>query len=261
MSETDKADEAKGKQLLTAVERLVASSDTIREMVLVADARAKARAPEATKAKDTLREVTAKELIRTYSNRAAIAGGATAVPALIPGLGSLAAGVAGTFAELAYLLKCEVELCLALSHLYGFDIDEPKERQLAFLLASVGTYDAGGRNFFADMVKAEGVAIWNYGPRTVGKWLLKAMTALALVYLWRGFIKMVPILGIVIGSGVNKVLTKRVGERVMADLRTRRDLMEGPGSQAPKARRPQKKKTGGRKPPRKPRLKVVAPGA
>jgi uncharacterized protein (DUF697 family) len=253
MSETD---EAKGKQLLTAVERLVASSDTIREVVLVADARAKAHATEATKSKDTLRELTAKELIRTYSNRAAIAGGATAVPALIPGLGSLAAGIAGTFAELAYLLKCEVELCLSMAHLYGFDIDDPKERQLAFLLASVGTYDAGGKNFFADIVKAEGVAIWNYGPRTVGKYVLKAMTALALAYVWRGFIKMVPILGIVIGTGVNKVLTQRVGERVMADLRTRRDLLEGPGEQAPRARRPAKKKAAG-KAARKPRLKVV----
>lgn len=253
MSESD---EAKGKQLLTAVERLVASSDTIREVVMVADARAKAHAAEATKSKDTLRELTAKELIRTYSNRAAIAGGATAAPALIPGLGSLAAGIAGTFAELAYLLKCEVELCLSMSHLYGFDIDDPKERQLAFLLASVGTYDAGGKNFFADIVKAEGVAIWNYGPRTVGKYVLKAMTALALAYVWRGFIKMVPILGIVIGSGVNKVLTQRVGERVMADLRTRRDLLEGPGEQAPRARRPAKKKPG-TKAARKARLKVV----
>lgn len=252
MSESD---EAKGRQLLTAVERLVASSDTIREAVLVADARAKARAPEATRTKDTLRELTAKELIRGYSNRAAIAGGATAVPALIPGLGSLAAGVAGTFAELAYLLKTEVELCLAMSHLYGFDIDDPKERQLAFLLASVGTYDAGGKNFFADIVKAEGVAIWNYAPRTIGKYLLKVMTALALTYIWRGFLKMVPILGIVIGTGVNKVLTQRVGERVMADLRTRRDLMKAEGT---KARRPAKKTAG--KAARRPKLKVVSEG-
>jgi uncharacterized protein (DUF697 family) len=258
MSEAEKADEAKGKQLLTAVERLLASNEAIREVVLVADARAKARAGEGARSKETLRELTAKELIRRYSNRAAIAGGATAVPALIPGVGSLAAGVAGTFAELAYLLKCEVELCLALSHLYGFDIDEPKERQLAFLLASVGTYDAGGRNFFADLVKAEGVAIWNYGPRTVGKWVLKAMTALALTYLWRGFVKVVPIFGMVIGSGVNKVLTQRVGERVMADLRTRRDLLEGPGARAPKARRPEKRQKAGA---RKPRLKVVPRGS
>lgn len=256
MSESD---EAKGRQLLTAVERLVASSDTIREAVLVADARAKARAPEATRTKDTLRELTAKELIRSYSNRAAIAGGATAVPALIPGLGSLAAGVAGTFAELAYLLKTEVELCLAMSHLYGFDIDDPKERQLAFLLASVGTYDAGGKNFFADIVKAEGVAIWNYAPRTIGKYLLKVMTALALTYIWRGFLKMVPILGIVIGTGVNKVLTQRVGERVMADLRTRRDLMKAEGrAEGRKARRPAKKKAG--KTARQPKLKVVSEG-
>ena len=99
---------------------------------------------------------------------------------MIPGIGSLAAGIAGTFAELAYLLKTEVELCLSIAHVYGFDIDEPQERQLAFLLAAVSTYDASGKNFFVDVVRAEGVAIWNYGSRVLARMLVKAMTALAL---------------------------------------------------------------------------------
>ena len=220
------SDEDKGKQLLSAVERLVSGNDTLRAHVAVCELKAKTRAPEASKSADTLRQLTAQELTRSYSNRAAIAGGVSAVPALIPGVGSLAAGIAGTFAELAYLLKTEVELCLSIAHVYGFDIDEPQERQLAFLLAAVSTYDASGRNFFVDVVRAEGVAIWNYGSRVLARMLIKAMTVLALSYVYRGLLRMVPVLGIVIGSGMNKVLTQRVGARASRDLRTRRDLVE-----------------------------------
>ena len=248
------SDEEKGKQLLSAVERLVSSSETLRAHVVVCEARAKARAPEASKSKDTFRQLIAQELTRSYSNRAAIAGGATALPALIPGVGSLAAGIAGTFAELAYLLKTEVELCLSIAHVYGFDIDEPQERQLAFLLAAVSTYDASGKNFFVDVVRAEGVAIWNYGPRVLGRMVIKAMTALALAYVWRGLLRMVPVLGIVIGSGMNKVLTQRVGDRASRDLRTRRDLARPVKAPAPKKKRVAKKKAAAKK---KPKLAVV----
>ena len=204
------SDEAKGEQLLSAVERLVSSNQTLRAHVAACEARVKVKSPDASKAER--RELIAQELTRSYSNRAAIAGGVTAVPALIPGFGSLAAGIAGTFAELAYLLKTEVELCLSIAHVYEFDIEKPQERQLAFLLAAVSTYDASGRNFFVDVMRAEGVAIWNYGSRVIARMLIKAMTALALAYLYRGLLRMVPVLGIVIGSSMNKVLTQRVGD-------------------------------------------------
>jgi hypothetical protein len=219
------SDEEKGKQLLSAVERLVSPNQTLLEVIAQAEETARERSPEAAKQKDTLKGLTAQQLTRVYSNRAAIAGGASAIPALIPGFGTLAAGVAGTLAELAYVLKCEVELCLSIAHVYGFDIEEKKERQLAFFLAAVSTYDSDGKNFLADVIRAEGVAIWNYSPRVLGRMLVKAMTALALSYLGRGLTRMIPVLGIVIGSSMNKVLTQRVGDRATRELRTRRELM------------------------------------
>lgn len=228
--------EEKGKQILTAVERIVTSSQSIR--ATVEEARTQAKAKSALNKADTLRELTARELVRHYSNRTAIAGGISGLPGLIPGIGSLAVSIGGGLAELTFLLKWEVEMALALSHLYGFDIDDPRERQLAFLMASVGTYDATGKNFFADVMKVEGVALWNYAPRAAGKMVVKAIAVVAGLYLWRGFLKAIPVLGIAIGGGMNKVLTDRVGDRVSRDLRTRRDLL---GSPAEKPAAPRKK--------------------
>ena len=239
-------DEEKGKKLLTAVERIVASTQSIRATVEAARAKVKGELKG-----EALREATAAELIRGYSNRAAIAGGVSGLPGLIPGLGSIALTIGGGLAELTFLLKWEVEMALALSHLYGFDIDDPRERQLGYLMASVGTYDATGKNFFADVVKVEGTAIWNYAPRAVGRMVVSAMAMVAAVYLWRGLLKAVPFLGMAVGSSMNKVLTQRVGRRCMKDCRTRRELMRdepvaaapAPGQRSkPKARpRPKSK--------------------
>jgi uncharacterized protein (DUF697 family) len=241
-------DDEQGKKLLTAVERILASSADVRAVVNECQARVKAKAD--TLKGDSLREATAQELVRHYSNRAAIAGGASALPALVPGWGSLVAALGGTLAELTLLLKWEVEMALAMSHLYGFDIDEPAERQLAFLAASVGTYDATGKSFFGDVVRLEGTAIWNYAPRRVARWVVQALAVLAGMYVWRGFIKAVPVVGILVGGSLNKVLTKKVGDKCLKDLRVRHDLVgERPKAKAaPKKKKPARKKPARREP-------------
>jgi uncharacterized protein (DUF697 family) len=216
-----KPDDAKGRALLTSVERLVASSAKLRAVAAEVRAIVKATKPD-----EPVIEAAGQEVVRRYSNRAAIVGGASGLPALIPGVG-LAIGLGAILAELAALLKVEVEMTLVLLDLYDFDIDDPKERQLGFLLASVGTYDAGtGSNFLVDVARAEGVAIWNYAPRRAARMLVTVMAYLVAVRLWRGLVKLVPFLGIAVGSSMNKVLTMRVGERARRALATRRELIE-----------------------------------
>jgi len=116
---------------------------------------------------------------------------------------------------------------MVLAHIHGFDLRKPKERQLAFLLASVGTYDArSGGNFLVDAAKAEGVAIWNYAPRQVSKVLLSVLTKIALMAISKSFLRALPLVGIAVGSSMNKVLTAKVGRRCHEDLRKRRALRE-----------------------------------
>lgn len=225
-AEKARRDEERGRKLLTAVERIVA--DNVSLKALVREAHDKAVSVSADDAsKKTLRNAAAKEIIRTFSNRAAVAGGASGIPSLIPGigtLGSIAVAVGGGLAELTALLKFEVEMTLALTHLFGFDIEDPRERQLAFLLASVGTYDAAGKNFFVDVAKVEGAAIWNYGPRRLGRMVVTALTMLAALNFWRGLLKAVPFVGIAVGTSMNKLLTQRVGDRCQKDLALRRKM-------------------------------------
>src|SRR6476659_413883 len=104
-------DDEQGQKLLTAVERIVASNASIRATVDGVSATVKSKQAELKGGE--LRDAVAAALVKHYSDRAAIAGGASALPGLIPGWGSLVAAVGGTFAELTLLLKWEVEMALA----------------------------------------------------------------------------------------------------------------------------------------------------
>ena len=218
MSE-DKQEQA-GRKLLTAVERIVEDPDEI-----VARVEAFRKEVEAGVDEEATLLAVAHRIVRHFSNRSAFAGGATALPALLPGAGTLIAALGGTLADAGFMLKYEGEMALSLTHLYGFDIRREKERQLAFLLASVGTYDAqSGRNFFVDLAEAEGTAIWNYAPRQVGKYLISVMAKLVLISTSKGFVKVLPFIGVLVGGSTNKVLTTRVGQRCIDELSRRRRL-------------------------------------
>jgi hypothetical protein len=244
MGTSQSAAEARGRRLLGAVERLIADDEVVRELADACDARARARRPTAAESALTRRELASREIVRTFSNRAALAGALSGVPALFPGPGALAAGLTGTLGEVAFLLKTEVEMCLALAHVHGFDLKDRRERQLAFLLAAVGTQQAS-RSGLQDLIKAEEVAIWNYGPRVAGRLIVEGFATLALGSFWRGLVKVVPLLGVAVGSGLNKVLTTRVGERALAQLTVRRAQRE---EAAPRGRPSRRRPAPGKRP-------------
>lgn len=213
-----------GRELLTAVERIL---DDTAGLVALADRYLEEARRTSPAGGPEIREAAAQAAISRFSNLSAVAGGAAALPGLFPGVGTLVALTGGALADMGLMLKFEVEMALVLTHLHGFDIAQPEERQLAFLLASVGTYDAkSGGNFLVDVAKAEGVAVWNYAPRQVSKLLLAVLAKIALLQLSKGLVRALPVVGVVVGSAVNKVLTRRVGARCLRDLKLRRELAD-----------------------------------
>ena len=214
--------EVQGQKLLSAVERIVEDPDSLAASVEKLEREnpsAEDRDP------DAHTRSLAERLVSSYSTKTAISGGVAALPAFLPGAGTLVAFLGGGLADLGLMLKFETEMAMALTHLYGFDIRKEKERQIAFLLASVSTYDAkDGRNYFADLIEAEGTAIWNYAPRQISKLLLTAMGRFALMSVSKGFLRALPVVGVVVGSAANKVLTTNVGNRCISELERRRRL-------------------------------------
>jgi uncharacterized protein (DUF697 family) len=237
---TEAEGQRQGRQLLTAVERIIASTDSLIALSQEHQRRARERSPDD---EGAVFDAAAAEVISHFSRRSALSGGLTAAPALIPGLGSLVATAGGTLADIGLVLKFEVEMALVLSHLYGFDITRPEERQIAFLLASVGTYDAqSGGDILGELgqaARAGGDAVWTYAPREVSKLVVSVMAKIALLKLSRGMLaRALPVVGIAVGSTMNHALTRRVGERCVRDLKTRRQLVKPRAAKQPQSAQP-----------------------
>lgn len=91
------------------------------------------------------------------------------MPALLPGVGTMATIVGTMSVEMVFMMKTEVEMCLALLYLFGGDLEDPSQRQMAFLLAAVSTHDvATGRNLLVDLGESSWDALWSYTP--AGDW-------------------------------------------------------------------------------------------
>ena len=216
---SDKTDTQAGQRLLSAVERLLDDTDNIISRVETF----KGRVRHSNDPMEVRRKVTSL-LIAEYSNKAALSGGASALPGMFPGVGTIVALTGGNLVDMALMLKFEVELSLSLCWLYGMDVRQAKQRQIAYLLASVHTHDVSSkRPYFADIIDAEATAIWSYAPRQAAKLLLTIMGRLAIMQAGKGLMRGLPFVGVIVGGSVNKALTTRVGNAIRVAL-DQRDL-------------------------------------
>lgn len=189
---TPAPDEARGRQLLNAVERILARDEDLVALVQKHANRTRAKPGES---KADWRRRVAKALVSDFSSRSALSGGAAALPALVPGIGSLIAVVGGAMADMALTL--------------------------------------------------------NYTPRQVSKVLATVLGRLALLAVSKSFVRVLPVVGVVVGASANKVLTTKVGTRCTEQLDARRKEREAAAEVGPKvradvgAKRTKKKATGG----------------
>ncbi|MDH5674054.1 MAG: EcsC family protein [Myxococcales bacterium] len=212
--------ERQGQRLLTAVERLVDDCDNLIAQV---EALRAERFSSADELDESHLIPLASRIISGFSNKSALSGAVTALPGLFPGPGTAVALVGGSLADMTLMLKHEVEMALSLTYLYGHDIRDDRERWLAYVLATVSTYEAdSGRNYFVDLAAVQLEAMRMYTPRQLTKFVATAMGRYALLTASRNAFKAIPFVGIAVGASANKLLTNAVGWRCVDALSRRR---------------------------------------
>lgn len=226
--------EPNGQTLLNAVERLV---DDTENLIAEVEAFRTEVFPHGDADDSGHLTVIASRIIASYSTKSAIAGAITAVPGMVPGPGTAVALVGGSLADMTLMLKHEVELALCLTHLYGHDIRNERERWLAYVLATVNTYEArSGRNYFVDLASIQLEALRKYTPRQLSKMVATVMGRYALFCASRGLFRAVPLVGVVVGASANKVLTNAVGWRCSDALARWRSAAASPANDVVEAK-------------------------
>lgn len=124
--------------LLKALELILAPPAVIKQKVKKTKEKLRLRNGRAEN-EEALKEKVADKLIASYSNKAGLSGGATAIIGVVPGLGTALELFGGTTADMALCLKYQVEMSMALADLYGQDIENGADRKRYFIIAGLST--------------------------------------------------------------------------------------------------------------------------
>ena len=166
------------------------------------------------------------KLISRAALKTAAFGGLVSVPAAIPGVGMLGTLLAGITADLAYMIRVQIELCYAISIAYDVQMDDEELKAVSLaLLGFPGSAEA-----------AKGVAV-----RTL-RGIVDEMTA---AYLRKGIpdsavdvsakllprfagkaYRIIPFLGIPISASLNIASTMMVGNQARKYFSTWEDSPE-----------------------------------
>lgn len=155
--------------------------------------------------KDT--EKVVEYLIADKCKKTAMIGGATAFPGNIPGIGTIGTIASAVSVELFAVTKLEIEMCMEIADLYGWDIDnEERVIEILDMMAKCGKIK------FSD---ADDEILKRMVQRAVKtgfvRLLLKVSERIGFKMLRRTFLKIVPWIGVPVSAKYNMESTKQVG--------------------------------------------------
>ena len=146
----------------------------------------------------------------------ALAGALTAVPAVVPGLGTVVALLGGAAVDVALLTHLLSGLVLELAAVYGRPLTGPspvRETLWAFMVATgTGSLGAGLSRSVVARLSHEAFTnllhqvLWSLGIRSVGRSTLA---------------RLIPVLGIALAGGINYAVARSVGRRALAYYESR----------------------------------------
>lgn len=203
--------------LLKAVEQILAHPVDIKKTVQSQKERHRKKAGN-TVYEPALNHEVANSLIAFYSTRAGLAGGATALVGIVPGIGTAVRLFGTATADMALCLKYQVEMSMALAHLYGHDIETEAGKKRYFIIAGLSTINteafrqgsSQAARVFTQMARRY---LQNATQDTIKILFRKVPFTLSK----KALQKAIPFgIGAVIGFSSNKTLTWLVGQKAKA---------------------------------------------
>ena len=145
-----------GARLLQAVEVIAISPE---DAIAIADqyvVQSRQRFPGDSEWNHQLRAT--NKIVGRYSRLAMMVGGASALPGIIPGLGTAVAMV-GRAADSVVCLKLQVDMCMCLAAAFKYKIASEDNKHLAFLIAATGSVQRAGVGTGATLGSKAGVSM------------------------------------------------------------------------------------------------------
>ncbi len=210
---TNNSSDDLGSRLLRAVEVIAISSE---DAMAIADRyvhQSRQRFTNDPESDHQLRA--ANKIIGRYSRLAGMVGGASALPGIIPGMGTAVAMVGGTAVDTLVSMKLQVDMCMCLAATFKYDITSEDGKHLAFLIAATGSVQRAGVNAGAKLGSKAGVSMLRQYLKGGALQATKlAFRRVGVTLTRKAAEKAIPFgIGVVVGAGANYGLTRFVGHQ------------------------------------------------
>jgi hypothetical protein len=164
---------------------------------------------------EDIKELVANKVIQNYSYLSAFSGGTTALAGVIPGLGTVVSVAGGATADVALCMKFQIEMTMALAHIYDHDILEEEEKRLCFIIAGLGAVNQAAQKGAKEVgSKAFTKMVQQYLKGSTLVAVKEIFKRVGITFTRKSLEKAIPFgIGVIIGFTVNKTLSWYVGIR------------------------------------------------
>lgn len=214
--------------VLKAVEIIIASPESIQKQVQQMEYKYNKKYSKKM-TEDQIKDKVADHIISNYSYYTSFAGGASALPGIVPGIGTAVAMVGGATADAALTMKWEIEMVMSLATVYGVDITIDEEQRLCYLIAAFGVINEAAKKGVSEVgAQALKRMVQQYlkGPTLVA--VKEVFKKVGVVFTRKALEKAIPFgIGAVVGASSNKLLTVYVGKKAKDFFKTREFEVDG----------------------------------
>ena len=157
----------------------------------------------------------ADRIVRRYSRLAATSGGATALTSVVPGLGTAVATLGGGLADTALCMNLQVNMCMCLAAVFGYNIKCEDTRHLVFLIAATGTVERAVVTGATRLGSKAGVGMLRQYLRGAALQAVRQVfKRVSVTFTRKAVEKAVPFgIGVVVSGSANYWLTRYVGSQ------------------------------------------------
>ena len=209
----NKSSEDVGSRLLRAVELIAISPEDAMTIAERYRDQSRDRFPHDSEWNHQLR--VADKIVGRYSKLAMLVGGASALPGIIPGIGTAVAIVGGATTDSLVCMKLQVDMCMCMAAAFNYDITSEDGKHLAFLIAATGSAQRTGVRSATTLGTKAGVnMLRQYLKGATLQALKQAFRRVGITFTRKAVEKAIPFgIGAVIGGGANYGLTRYVGHQ------------------------------------------------
>lgn len=194
------------------VESIAINPEDARELVAQYESQARRSAPSATDVK--IQDAVVGKIISRYSKLAATSGAATALPGVVPGIGTLASAVGGGVVDVSVCMKLQIDMTMCLAVAINGKMSNEDAKHMSYIIALFGSLEQLGSTGATKMATKAGVRMINkYLQGAPLKTIKKLFMNIGIKFTKKGTLKAVPFgIGVVVGGTANYALTKYVGK-------------------------------------------------